>query len=189
MPKRARGDGSLTGGLGDINPAFLSTSVTQSANDTTTTQTVQTPITIVAGRGQSDIMEVLKVFFYFDNSTPPSANQTVFMRCYISTKNFGTTEPSLKFGDALVFAGVQRINDVVQVTAVGEEITQWVDPIVFDLTDSAGHGFLVATSNIYAQMVSSNTGGTQTCRIKILYRIKKVGESQLMSLLLSQNQG
>jgi len=189
MPRIRRGDGTLTGGLGDVNPALLSTTVTQSGNDTATTLTIQTPVTVVAGRGTSDVMEILKVFFYFDIGVEAVASTVVSLKCYLSTKNFNTTAPSLQFGDALVFAGASCISQTTQVTAVGEEVTQWNMPIVMDLSDGAGHGFLVATSNIYALLGSANTSATNSCRIKILYRLKKVTEGQLTSLLLSQNQG
>lgn len=183
MPKRQRGDGSLTGGLGDVNCAFLSTSITQTSNDGTISSTIQTPVTVVAGRGSSDIMEILKVYFYFD--TVPINSSSSRIDVYLSTKNFVTTEPTLRQGDALVFASGQL--KAIESTAAG--VTTWELPIINDLTDGAGHGFLVATSNIYAQIVSASTSTTNTCRIKILYRLKKVQESQLMTLLLSQNQG
>lgn len=190
MVKRHRGDGSLTGGLGDVNGAFLSTTVTQTGSDATTTQSIQTPVTVVAGRSSSDIMEILKVFFYFDVTPPPTANSNASrFDIYLSTKNFATTEPSLRQGDALVFAAATIQNSVTQSSAVGEITATGVYPIAMDLTDGAGHGFLVATSNIYAQLVSASTSQTNVCRIKILYRLKKVSESQLTSLLLSQNQG
>lgn len=191
MPRVSRksGDGTLTGGLGDVNPSFLSTTITQSANDTTTSQTIQTPITVVAGRGTSDVMEILKVFFYIPGILPAGGTSAQSISVYLSTKNFTTTAPTLSFGDALVFAGAETNYYNTAVSGVGEEASQTIMPVVQDLTDSAGHGFLVATSNIYAQLASASTTSTNATRIKILYRLKKVTESQLTSLLLSQNQG
>lgn len=188
MSKRARGDGSLTGGVGDVNTAILSTNLTQTANDTAITATIQTPVTIVAGRGNSIVMEILKVMFYIEAPPIPVTSNTTRINGYWSTKNFGTTEPALRSGDALVFASADVYCQVVQVSGVGEEVTWNSYPMVVDLTDGAGHGFLVATSNIFFQVCSANTSSSNTIRTKIIYRLKKVNETQLTSLLLSQNQ-
>jgi hypothetical protein len=187
--RRSRGDGTLTGGLGDVNPALLSTSVTQSTTDTTTSIAVQTPVTVVAGRGSSDIMEILKIFWYFDGEPALLAGTNTAIVGYLSTKNFGTTAPGLKAGDALVFSSAGQFTQVTAATVAGEFNQMSTTPIVQDLTDGAGHGFLVATSNIFLQAVSTATSATNTIRVKILYRLKKVTEGQLTGLLLSQNQG
>lgn len=67
--KRARE--SLTGGTGDVNPQFWSTSVVQSGNDTTTTLSTSAPpgIGISMAGGRVLAMELLKAWLVFEQGT------------------------------------------------------------------------------------------------------------------------
>jgi len=202
MSKRRRTgrDGwESTGGTGDVRPQWYSTSATESAGDTTTTVTVQTPpgIGLVAlGGGKSaPAMELLKVAFSWDNPTStyanlPGAGTVSALRrfCYISNKNFGTSEPALRSGDATVVAWHDDIDFYVTATAASETNRNIQQPYILDLTDGAGHGVLYANQNIYIQVGSSTTGITNTCRVKILYREIMIPESELLGLVLQSNQ-
>lgn len=198
--KRRRGD-TLTGGTRDFNPQYFSTSVTQSANDTTTTAAISTPPGIglsVAGRPLA--MEILKLLISFDNGTGPwqisSASYAPgattaaipHVDLFLSSKNFGTTVPALGNGDATVFGYARRALHLYESSAVGYTATIDSDPIEIDLSDGAGHGVLYANQNIYAQISSGGTGGTNTARIKMLYREKYITEEELLGLVLQSNQ-
>jgi hypothetical protein len=102
----------------------------------------------------------------------------------LSSKNFGAAGPALSTGDALVFASSYTHFDFA--TGVGFGFSN--GQTIFDCTDGAGHGFLVGTNNIFFQLLQ-NTGTTTNGRVKIMYRLKKVSQQQLTTLLLSQNQG
>lgn len=199
--KRRRTSTAKTGweytGTGDVRPQFFSTTVTQSAADTTTTQSVSSPPGIgiaLTGRNEALAMEILKVYFDFDaidttfaNSAGANGSFDFRRAVYLSNKNFGTTEPALRSGDATVFAWYQLHSFQFENTVAS---LSWVDKegYCLDLTDSAGHGLLYANQNIYIQLVSSTTGHANVCRIKILYREVKINEAELLGLVLQSNQ-
>jgi hypothetical protein len=62
-----------------------------------------------------------------------------------------------------------------------------IEPWTDDLTDGAGHGFLVATDQIYAQIASTNTGAAQSCDVKIMYRWKNVGLQEYIGIVQGQS--
>jgi hypothetical protein len=172
--KRGR-DGSLTGGTGDVSPQFLSFSATQSAADTTTTTQQTLPIEKIYGNQNPTIIEVLKVFF--TNGATTEVDNA--FSCHLSTKSFGTTATNL--AEPTVFAAYRRD---IAITTSGQIAV--VQPFCFDCTDTAGHGILVATDNLFAQVSSATTGVANTVWIKVLYRFKKVGLSEYIGIVQSQ---
>jgi len=135
-----------------VNPQWLKQRGAQSSADTTTTTTITLPIIRAREGVTPTIIEVLRVYFIFENSG--EVDSSVYV--YLTTKNFGTTavtnpsEPSL-----IAMAG-----SIIKITTSGqfsESTNQQMD-----LTDGAGHGVLVATDNLYMQIVSSSTTVTQT---------------------------
>ena len=196
MPgKRKRG--GLSGGTGDVNPQWFSTSVTQSAADTTTTQAVSSPPGIgLSQSGKSLAMELLKMAVTFDSigalygSLPGAGTAgTVVRRVYLGNKNFSTTEPPLKSGDATVVGWVDDEIFIADTTAANLDFAVGVQqPFVFDFTDGAGHGLLYANQNLYIQLVSGGTGIVNTARVKMLYREKYITEPELLGLVLQSNQ-
>lgn len=199
--KRRRTE-SLTGGSGDTNPQWFSTSATQSAADTTTTTSVSTPPGIgLSVSGRALAMEILKVMIEFETSTgvpalPGSASfapgattaASIFMNAYLSSKNFGTTRPTLGMGDATVFAFARQQYLIYESSAVATAFTQSTGPIVIDLTDGAGHGVLYANQNMFIQVASSSVLSAVTARVKILYREKFITQEELLGLVLQSNQ-
>lgn len=175
--KRKGGNGSLTGGTGDVNPQFLTFSAIQSGADATTTTQVAVPIQRLPSSGRSQVMEVLKVS-YSDNTIVETDNS---VRAYLTTRSFGTTEVPSQYGEATVFDAWFRLYGI---TTSGLSIQS--EPITHDLTDGVGHGILVATDFIFAQIASTGTGAAQTVRIKIMYRWKNVGLAEYIGLVQSQ---
>lgn len=177
--------GGLTGGTGDVNPQFLSFTAAQSGADTTTTTTQAIPIQRLPSGGRSQVMEVLKVFaqlpVFGAVASATEANDTVSV--FLSTVSFGTTATT--FSEPRVFWGSHRSMEGA-FTAAGTYARTEESIEVADLTDGAGHGFLVATDNIFCQVQSTGTGGTNTARIKILYRWKNVGLAEYIGIVQSQ---
>jgi len=176
---------ALTGGTRDVNCQFLSFSAVQSAADTTTTASQAIPIQRLPMAGRSQVMEVVKVFLEFA-SLPAIASATEAtdsQQIYLSTTSFGTT--ATNFQEPRVFAGFFR-NQRGAFTAAGTYGYVADNSYCIDLTDGAGHGFLVATDNIFAQVISANTGAAQTVAVKLLYRWKNVGLAEYIGIVQGQ---
>lgn len=182
--KRMSG-GSLTGGTGDVNPQTLSFTVTQSAADTTTTASQAIPIQRLPSGGRSQVMEVLKVWFSH-TAFPAIASATEAvdtMSCFLSTKSFGTTATT--FAEPTVFASFFRAMRGA-FTAAGTYGSYQDNMHMVDLTDGAGHGYLVATDFIFAQMQSAGTGAANNTVVKLLYRWKNVGLAEYIGIVQGQ---
>lgn len=179
MPRRtSAGDlYTLTGGTGDVNPQFITFDVVQTGNDATTSEQIQLPIDRMSQRGgRAQIVEVLKVFFQVDFHEEGDTIQSL----YLSTSSFGTTNTN--WAEPRVFAAY--IQDK-RLTTSGTFLTE--GPFCMDLTDGAGHGYLIATDSIYAQLSSTGTSAANNVRIKILYRWKNVGLSEYIGVVQSQS--
>lgn len=179
------GEGSLTGGTGDVSPQWLSFSGTQSAADTTTTVTQAIPVQRLPQGGRAQVLEVLKVVF---SSTPlpasASAGETIdVLNAFLSTTSFGTTATTQS--EPRVFAYDSILNRSA-FTAAGTYMASLPQVRVWDCTDGAGHGILIATDNIYLQIASTTTGNANTEYVKILYRWKNVGLQEYIGLVQAQ---
>lgn len=205
MPRRPRRDvGGLSGGTGDLNPQWFSTSAVESANDTTTTTAVSTPPGIgLSQSGKPLAMEILKVMVNFEQNNSPgktwdgtaatyapgaTSENMSDVRLIISSKNFGTTYPALSMGDATVVAFLRESLRIYESTAASTLATIDEGPLVLDMTDGAGHGVLYANQNMYLQVSSTVTNNIIAARVKILYREKYISQAELLGLVLQSNQ-
>lgn len=169
----------LTGGSGDVSPQFLTFSATQSGTDATTTTQQTLPIERLATSTTPTVLEFLKVYFLASNFNNVLDSTDNDLLVNLSTKSFGTTQTT--FGEPTVLASWIR---TIRLTTSGA----WVqnEPFMVDLTDGGGHGVLVATDNLFAQVASNATGFTNTVRIKILYRFKRVSLAEYVGIVQSQ---
>ena len=177
MSKRSRGGGSLTGGTGDVNPQFMSFHTVQTGNDAATGGSVQPPVSLSTGERLA--MEILRV--WVETGAPPNASSSLTF--WLSTKNFGTTGPVLGLGDATVL-----VHDGWNSTFTTSGVNLLRDVVQYDLTDGAGHGVLVGNQNLYWGINSVTTTATQAVNWKILYRAKKISQSELLGIVLQSNQ-
>lgn len=179
------GEGGLTGGTGDVNPQWMTFSVTQSAADTTTTQQQNIPVQRLPQGGRAQVLEVLKIQAFIQQfpaiASATEAEDTLSL--FLSTTSFGTTATT--FAEPRVFAAVQRVKQGA-FTAAGTYGVEYALIDQIDLSDGAGHGLLIATDSIFAQLVSGGTGAANTARIKMLYRWKDVGLSEYIGIVQSQ---
>lgn len=183
--KRARTEG-LTGGTGDVNPQWMQWTVTQSGADTTTSASQPVPIQRLQDKGRAQVMEVLKVAITHTAMPVSGAvgEGVDSISVYISTKNQGTTGTS--WAEPTVFAAVLDSSSNA-FTAGGTYMSaRPTMPFIFDLTDGAGHGYLVATDTVYAQITSGNTGATNSAIVRFLYRWKNVGLAEYIGIVQSQ---
>lgn len=159
----------------DINPQWLKFNAVQSGADATTTTTQALPVIRAREGITPTIVEVLKVAYIPGAVAEVDSNIAVAL----GTKNFGATavttiDPSL----------ISHFDSFIRITTSGQIMPMF--PYVQDLTDSAGHGVLVATDNIFAQISSTTTSATNSCAIWILYRFKRVGTLEYVGIVQSQ---
>lgn len=176
MSRRVSRRDSLTGGTGDVNPQFLTATVTQTGTDTTTTQQVNVPIQRLPNTGRAQVLEILAVKFNWRTAVLVASSR---IAVFVSTASFGTT--STNYGKPRVFSCFA--NDIDLVTS-GATIQTF--PKEDDLEDSAGHGFLVATDQIFIQCVSANTAATNIVDVKFYYRWKNVTLAEYIGIVQGQ---
>lgn len=171
-----RSFGGLTGGTGDVNPQWLAIRVTESAADTTTTQAQSIPIQRLQDRAhKAQVMEVLKVVF--TSNTFPEVDAGVTM--FLTTRNFGTTAVATNEPSIIAF-----YQTAVRLTTSGQYFAQ--APYIWDVTDGAGHGLLVATDQVFFQIQSATTGVAVVGDCRILYRWKNVSIEEYVGIVQSQ---
>lgn len=156
---------------------------------------VETPIPIqrLPDRGgRSQVMEILKVEFGFGANSHLTISALVdqFFNLYLTTRSFLTSEPTAAQQTGSLIAKYQWSHGT---NGAGTLTNAWVmgpagGNMLFDLTDGAGHGVLVATDSLYFGAIqtagASPITGNTTCRI--LYRWKNVGLAEYVGLVQSQ---
>jgi len=175
--KRARG---LTGGTGDINPQWMSFSEVQTGNDTATSGAIQPPVSL--STGENLVMEILRIYIEWENPLITSGTTTT-LNFWVSTKNFGTTAPTLGLGDATVVI-LSRLYGLFTTSG----IVAYQQPQQYDMTDGAGHGVLVGNQNLYWGITSAGTSQANRVSVKVLYRAKRISQSELLGIVLQSNQ-
>lgn len=174
---KRKSDGSLTGGTGDVNPQWLKIRLAETVADTTISVQQTIPVQRLQDRsGKSQVMEILRVYFMFENLPEVDSAQNIVL----TTKNFGTTNVVLNDPSIIAFS-----NNGVRLTTSGQYYAQ--QPYMIDVTDGAGHGLLVATDSIFMQVNSATTGATVTCNAHILYRWKNVSLAEYIGIVQSQS--
>jgi hypothetical protein len=183
--KRGRGDGSLSGGTGDVNPQWLVFNGNlQSAPNTFTEDVINTPISrFPQGKGKSVVLEILKV--QFDVPAPDingGAGGTLFTTiCQLTTNS----------QNGIIASGVQIIAykqgyNRGAFTAAGTYESSQDGTWLIDLTDGAGHGILVATDQMYFGVNTVNFNAAATFRCRMLYRFKLVSLEEYIGIVQSQ---
>lgn len=178
MPRygyKRRLNGSLTGGSGDVNPQYMHCSAVQSGADAATTTAFQIPIQRLQNAGRAQVMEILKVFWWSDNATEIDSQ----VAAYLTTQSFGAT--ATNYGNTRMIDAFRKI---MVLTTSGQVVLE--SPSIHDLTDNAGHGFLVGTDNIYIQVVSATTSAANQIYCKILYRWKDVSTTEYVGIVQGQ---
>ena len=71
-------------------------------------------------------------------------------------------------------------------TAAGTYEAVSDNPMTQDVSDGDGHGVLVATDNLFLDMVTGNFAGTTAVQCRILYRWKEVSLEEYIGIVQSQ---
>ena len=162
-----------------MNPQWMSFSEVQTGNDTATGGSVQPPVSLSTGTNLA--MEILKIVLSIPN--PPAAGTASQVTFWLSTKNFGTTAPTLGMGDSTVIIQDSWTNTLATSGAtIRNQLT------AYDFSDGAGHGVLVGNQNLYWGIVSATTSAANRVGCKILYRAKRISDSELLGIVLQSNQ-
>lgn len=194
MPKRKPDE--LTGGSRDVNPQWMNLPVVQTSADQNQSTEFPLPVQRLAQRsGKSLVMEILKIVWDLPIFLP-GANILCSFLAFLSTKNPGLTPgvgiPVVTFNQLRAQGTtVDYINRQIITGLANDGNINIDEPVYHDLTDGAGHGILVATDNVYVNLVtviagSTGTGVASSCLCKILYRWKEVSLEEYIGIVQSQ---
>ena len=173
----------LTGGTGDVNPQWFSVSAVQSGNDVFEEVSFDLPTnpSMLGQRpNKAVVMEFLRVQFIWalDVTQSPSTPQrwTAYIRLGLSPIGIG-------------ISGIQtdtRTLAVDQSTTVqagaGSTVMYAPRSTVYDLTDGAGHGLIVASKSLTVGISTLNTVVTNRVTCRILYRYKEIGITEFITM-------
>jgi len=185
MSKRSRGADVLTGGSKDVNPQYYNLLNTMVAANTFREGAFPTPIPRSKVTGERvTVMEVLKVFFNMGeaDANPAAGGSVISITAQLSTASIAA---GINTDDPRVFAFCQKVVRGA-FTAAGSYGMTSSEPYVYDLTDGAGHGVLVATDNIFFGINSSGYTAASSANVKILYRMKDVSLAEYIGIVQSQ---
>lgn len=183
MSKRGRGD-DLTGGTRDVNPQYMTLNLTTSAANTFTEIQFGIPVPRFPEKGKKAIVfEMLKIFFFMPiwDANPAAGGSNGVADVQVGTISQTACNPA----SARTIAFAEREYRGA-FTAAGSELCVINDPWVYDLTDGAGHGYLIATDNIFFDVVTSGYTGVASFTAKVLYRFKEVALEEYIGIVQSQ---
>lgn len=179
---KRRGGDTLTGGSRDVNPQnMVSPVITQLVADTPIQ--VQQPLPIPrlpTKQGKNLVIELLGATFYITAAGLQAGNNTFYMN--VSTNQQVPALPQDGIRDSKTL--VDCLKYLFLFTNVG--LSEFPAETYIDLTDNAGHGLLVATDNIYFNLLTTNTNTTNSCVIRLEYRWKEVDLVEYIGIVQSQ---
>jgi len=195
---RKRQDAGLTGGTGDVNPQlFRFPLIERSAGtaDQNAEVTVPTPLPgfNAVAANKAVVMEVLRVFFSAEYSFAVSATNVQLQTIAFLA---GGAAPSGAYVRAAwasprVIAVHQWRKDTRNSSSAVEGSSSSDSTWSVDLTDGAGHGFLLAAPNVTLEWRLDAGGGvtlnSSYYSCAFLYRFKEVALSEYIGILNSQN--
>lgn len=186
MPRSSyRRRDTLTGGTKDVNPQFMNLVVTQTGNDVFTYAQFPIPVQRLGRAGRAQVMEVLKIFWESSEINRVLNAQNLYViNGYLCTQRPTATT---SFIDGITFAEyVKSANVDSGVAGSPLEFGKEIEPCIQDLTDGAGHGYLIATDHIYISCASFQTAKPNSALCKILYRWKDVSVEEYVGIVQSQ---
>ena len=179
MTKRRRMSyNTLTGGTMDVNPQLYTATLEVTTADEPRTGVIMLPLSRVGPTTQnkSIVIELLKVYCAisgFANIDDPAEIRKE-VSCCLSTIDHGITIAGLHHSDVFCYFERHLHGAFTAAGSYGTLLGQNA-VMCYDLTDGAGHGFLIAQDKIYMQVRSrlltpEKAFGT----VKLYYRFKKI---------------
>jgi len=188
MSKRVVAD-RLTGGTNDVNPQYMSATISTSAANVQTEGILNAPIVRVgsasANSNTAIVLEILKIYARFQDCDADAGPMTLrdLLVSFSSASIVSAGVP--RFSDPHVFAMLERsVRDAF--TAGGSFALDQESIKVIDLTDGVGHGILVATDNIYVNIYSAGYALSARVDFKIMYRFKQIALVEYIGIVQSQ---
>jgi hypothetical protein len=129
------------------------------------------------------VMEVLRVYFDLPEADVNfgAAGSLVVASAQLSTRSqtaFSSAFPGVFAYSTKTLRGA--------FTAAGTYAVESKEPFVYELTDGAGHGVLIATDNIYFGCITAAFAAAGTFAGKVLYRMKNVTLAEYIGIVQSQ---
>lgn len=186
-----RGIDQLTGGTGDVNPQWLVLQISP-ANTTSgavTEKQYQLPVQRLQTRGLAQVMEILKIEA-MDSENEIDGNSIQTVRLVLASRSQGSSTTSVSAGNLSSVGAPGVITSFLKdINWVTGGAGTWIVPHYDskDLTDTAGHGFLVGSDSLYLQLwrygpvTSPSTSEVYT--VRILYRQKNVSMAEYVGMV------
>lgn len=187
MAKRRRLTNDLTGGTMDVNPQMYTAHLIMSTADEPKTGTIMLPLCRVGPTTQnkSIVIEILKVYCLLSPfaDLDSAAELRKEMTCALSTIDHGITVCGMHHSDCFAYF-TKFLHGAFTALGTYGDLTGGNACLTLDLTDGAGHGFLVAQDKIYMQVLSRLCDpelGYAT--VKIYYRFKKISLIEFIGII------
>lgn len=179
MPKRSRD--LLTGGTGDVNPQWFKMKLTQITVDFSTTGTFPLPVQRLPNSGRAQVMEILKIYMIWTNGVRTVNGFTRSIQVSTSPSGLTASTSTILTDGRTIFYFKHDLpsNALDWNTEAPNKL--------YDVTDGAGHGILVATDSLSMMLTSSNTGSINEVGIWLLYRWKDVSLPEYVGIVQSQS--
>lgn len=179
MSKRKRTWSSGSAGrTWDKYPQTLTFTAAQTSNDTAATTTLTLPKEVFGTPSSPTILEIIAI--YFEHGANLVENADGYIQCFVSTRDHSTTACTPATTDVIAW-----YTRKFQAAGTAASLTTEAFPFTYRCSWD-GFGQLVATDYLYIQVVSANTSTTNTVRGKILYRFVKVGVTEYVGMIQSQ---
>jgi len=160
----------LTGGTKDVNPQHMSMIVTKDTTaDIAWSTEVALPVQRLNNRNRSMVMEALSIEYYCKGAGDTTKH---WIMGIATTKLPGSGAPAPSLVNGAIF----------HMTVRKRENMDDEPFIVYDLTDGAGHGRLIAADKIYPFAQASVTD-KQDVEIRLIYRWKNVSLTEYIGLV------
>ncbi len=180
MSKRKAG--ALTGGTGDVNPQWVSFTVLQSGTDLPTEVTLDLPInpSQVSVGNKAIVIELLKVqmIWSLDPTQSPSIPQRFAAVLLTKKPDIVASLSAIQTSTSHIISDqFLTLQAGAGSTVIGRQASN-----MYDLTDGAGHGIVLATKSVSGFVSTFNTLIANRVVFRLLYRYKQVGITEFLTL-------
>ncbi len=179
MPKRRYRD-TLTGGTGDVNPQVIRASVEQLTLNSYAEKEIDIPLNLPKSGTRATVMEILRIKILYNIVPGPEIGS------HKSSWQLSTTSlPQIYMIDNPLVIATDAMTTGTVTTG---SVTVTSSLKTYDMTDGAGHGYLIASDNLYFSVATSSfVTNLQRMAIQIIYRWKSIGLTEFIGILTSQS--